>query len=174
MARITPTSGRDYTQLREGDWYVATLTSVTPSDELEAKEKAYGDSTRFEFTLDGHPEAGSFRVWASHSINNKPGGGPTKLRSILNSLLGEIPARVIEAFEDGRPCTVEYAGERPREIVVGQKLEARVETVAKDGQVNANLTGFRSAAPSFTQSPETSTAGESAAPTRVTPAAVPF
>jgi hypothetical protein len=165
MARITPTSGRDYSQLREGDWYVATLVTVTPSDELDAPEKAYGDSTRFDFELDGHAEAGAFRVWASHSLGNQPAGGPAKLRAILNSLLGEIPARVIEAFEDGRPCVVEYAGERPREIVVGQKLEARVETVQKDGMTNARLVGFRAAKASFTAAPETA---------RVTPAAVPF
>ena len=169
MARITPTSGRDYTNLREGDWYVATLTGVTPSDELEATEKAYGDSTRFDFELDDHSEAGGFRVWASHSINNRPGGGPTKLRAILNSLLGEVPARVIEAFEDGRPCVVEYAGERPREVAPGLKLEARVETVEKDGHTNARLTGFRAAAASYTAPTEAK-----AEPARVTPAAVPF
>lgn len=172
--RITPTSGRDYSQLREGDWYVASLVAVTPSDELESQEKAFGDSTRFDFELDGHPEAGAFRVWASHSINNQPGGGPTKLRAILNSLLGEIPARVIEVFEDGRPCTVEYKGERPREIMIGQTLEARIETVVKDGQANGKLAAFRPAAPSYKGAPDTAAATGATAPARTTPAAVPF
>lgn len=162
MARITPSSGRDYTQLRNGDWYVATLVSVTPSDDLEPSEKVYGDSTRFDFEIDGHPEAGAFRVWGSHSINNRPGGGPTKLRAILNSLLGENTTRVIEAFEDGRPCTVEYKGESARQVTVGQKLEARLETVEKDGMANVRMEAFRAIAAVSTSRPNPAPAGTSA------------
>lgn len=173
MARVTPTSGRDYTNLREGDWYVATLTRITACDDLDPKEKTYGDATRFDFSLDGYPEAGDFRVWGQHSINNRPGGGPTKLRSILNSLLGETTGRVIEAFDDARGNhTVTYPNEAPRRIEVGQKLEARIETVERDGHTNVRLEAFRPAvAPSREPVRDARAARQ---PERVTPDAVPF
>lgn len=173
MSRVTPSSGRDYSSLREGDWYVATLTRITACDDLDPKEKAFGDATRFDFTIDGAPEAGDFRVWGQHSINNRPGGGPTKLRSILNSLLGETTGRVIASFEDSRGNhVVEYPNEAPRRIEVGMKLEARVETIEKDGHTNVRLEAFRPAtAASREPIHDARTARQ---PERVSADAVPF
>lgn len=121
MARITPTSGRDLSAYEDGVWYALTLSKIQRGN---AKQSAFGPTLVLDFDdADGNPGPG---VLAKLSVNDIPGGKPSKLKGSINSLLGHDAGTPIVAFDD-ETFEVEYPEGVVEQIAVGLQCAARGE-----------------------------------------------
>lgn len=135
MARITPTGGRDLSAYDDGAWYTLTLSKIQRGN---AKQSAFGPTLVLDFDdEDGNPGPGCL---ASLSVNDSPGGKPSKLKGSINSLLGHDASTPIVAFDD-ETFEVEYANGVTEQIEVGLRCAGRGEWSGDPTQFK--LTAFR-------------------------------
>ena len=136
MARISPTSGRDLSGYEDGVWYKLTLSKFGKGN---AKQSSFGPTVVFDFDDEqGEPGPGCL---ASLSVNDSPGGKPSKLKGSLNSLLGHDASTPIAVFDDDT-FEVEYQDGNVEQIEVGLRCEARGEWT--DGETpQFKLVAFR-------------------------------
>ncbi len=136
MARITPSSGRDLSAYDDGVWYKLTLSKIAKGN---AKQSSFGPTLVMDFDDEqGEPGPGCL---ASLSVNDSPGGKPSKLKGSLNALLGHDAATPIVAFDD-ETFEVEYADDVVEQIEVGLVCEGRGEWT--DGETpQYKLVAFR-------------------------------
>jgi hypothetical protein len=122
----------------DGVWYKLTLTKIAKGN---AKQSSFGQTLVLDFDDEsGEPGPGCL---ASLSVNDSPGGKPSKLKGALNSLLGHDPSTLIAAFDDDT-LEVEYADEVVEQVEVGLRLEARGEWSAQEGATESyKLVAFR-------------------------------
>jgi hypothetical protein len=81
-------------------------------------------------------------VLATLSVNDSPGGKPSKLKGSLNALLGHAPSTAIIAFDD-ETFEVEYADDVVEQIEVGLRCEARGEWNETGDTPQYKLVAFR-------------------------------